>query len=77
MKSKTFLIIFEGLSWKLIIKNFLEGESPTLKHKVVIFAELIKGICGRVNFSKVRDLQPATLVTLNTFNGICQGFCLT
>ena len=44
-----------------------------LKHNLVIFAEL-KHICERVNFSKVRGLQPATLVT-NTFAGIFQRFC--
>ena len=31
MKSKAFFIVFEGLSLKQIKKNFLEGESPTLK----------------------------------------------
>ena len=48
----------------------------SLKHKTVIFADLLKHICKRVNFSKVRGLQPATLVTINTFTGICQGFYL-
>ena len=33
-KSKTFLIIFKGLSMKQIIHFFLEGESPTLNQKV-------------------------------------------
>ena len=48
----------------------------SLKHKVVIFAEFLKYICERVNFSKVRGLQLATLVPINTSTGIFQGFCL-
>ena len=48
----------------------------SLKHIAVIFAEFLKHICERVNFNKVTGLQPATLVTINTFTGIFQGFCL-
>ena len=48
-----------------------------LKHKVVIFVEILKYIFERVDFSKVRGLQTAALVTINTFKCIFQGFCLT
>ena len=47
-----------------------------LKQEVVVFAEFLKHICERVNFNEVRGLQPATLVTVNTFTFIFQGFCL-
>ena len=36
----------------------------------------LKHICERVHVSKARGLQPATLVTINTFTGIFQEFCL-
>ena len=36
----------------------------------------MENIYERVDLSKVRDLQPATLETANTFTGIFQGFCL-
>ena len=50
--------------------------SRSLKHEAVIFAEFLKHICERVNFSKVRALQLATLVTINTFISTFQGSCL-
>ena len=37
MKSKTFFIIFEGLSLTQIKKEILEGESPTLMEKSFLF----------------------------------------
>ena len=46
------------------------------KHKVIIFPEFWKHICERVHFNKVRDLQPATSLRINTFTGIFQEFCL-
>ena len=49
----------------------------SLKYKVVTSAEFLKHTCERVNFRKVRSLQPATLVKISTFTGSFQGFCLT
>ena len=48
----------------------------SIKHKVVIFVEFLKHTSERVNFSKVRGLEPATSVTINTFTGVFQRFCL-
>ena len=50
--------------------------SHSLKHKVVVFAEFLKHICERVDFSKVRGLKPATLLTINVFADIFQVFFL-
>ena len=43
MKQKAFFIIFIGLSLKQLKKNFLEGESPTLKEDTIV--EVMELIC--------------------------------
>ena len=67
------LLLITGITRTLQSCTFI---NHSLKYKVVTFAEFWKHICERVNFSKVRGLQPAILVPTSTFRGIFQGFCL-
>ena len=46
-----------------------------LKDKRVFLAEFLQRICKRFNFSEVTGLQACNL-TINTFTGTFQGFCL-
>ena len=74
MKFCNLFLFITGITkstlWSCTVINY------SLKPKVLFFAEFFKHIRERVNFSQVRGLKPATLVTINTFTGIFQGSCL-
>ena len=74
MKFCDLILLITGITTSTVRSCAFINHS--LKHKVVIFAEFLKHISERANLSKVRGLQPVTLVTINTFSGIFQGFCL-